>query len=118
VPPSTPNWWLVCPPGLCPGASAESPVFAVSADRLRGEMERLLVREGARVTGGSGSRIEAEVRTPVLRFPDLVTIEVMPLDGGRSTLAIFSGSVYGRSDLGTNRRRVTGWLDELRRAFP
>lgn len=118
VPPSSPNWWLACPPGRCPAASAESPVLAVPAERLRAEVERLLAREGARITGGAGPEIEAEVRTPVLRFPDLVSIEVIPLDAGRSTLSILSRSVYGHSDLGANRRRVTAWLDALRRAFP
>ncbi|NYZ11266.1 DUF1499 domain-containing protein [Azospirillum sp. RWY-5-1] len=118
VSPGSPNWWLVCPPGLCAAASAESPVFAVPADRLRAEVERMLVRDGARIEGGDARRIAAEVRTPLLRFPDLVSVEVRPLDGERSTLAILSRSVYGHSDLGTNRRRVTAWLDTLRRAFP
>lgn len=118
VPPPSPNWWLVCPPGLCGAASAESPVFAVPPDRLLAEVGRLLVRDGARITGGEGYRIEAVAHTPLLRFPDIVTIEVMPLDGGRSTLAVLSRSVYGYSDLGTNRRRVTAWIDALREAFP
>lgn len=118
VPPSSPNWWLVCPPGLCAAASAESPVFAVPADRLRAEVERMLVRDGTQITGGEGRRIEAVAHTPVLRFPDIVTVEVVPLDGGRSTLAVLSRSVYGYSDLGTNRRRVTAWLNALRGAFP
>lgn len=118
VPPRSPNWWLVCPSGRCAAASAESPVFAIPADRLRAEVERTLVRDGARIDGGDDRRIAAEVRTPLLRFPDLVSVEILPLDGNRSTLAILSRSVYGHSDLGTNRRRVAAWLDTLRRAFP
>ena len=78
----------------------------------------LWAAEHAASLGADDRRIAVDVRTPLLRFPDLVSVEVLLVDGNRSTLAILSRSVYGHSDLGTNRRRVTAWLDTLRRAFP
>ncbi|MCB1632914.1 MAG: DUF1499 domain-containing protein [Pseudomonadales bacterium] len=37
----------------------------------------------------------------------------MPLGEARSTLIIYSRSVYGYSDLGVNKARVNRWLAEL-----
>ena len=52
--------------------------------------------------------------TSLLRFPDIVTTEFVPLDGDRSSVAVYSQSRYGSGDFGTNRRRVLAWLDRLR----
>ena len=52
--------------------------------------------------------------TPLLQFPDIVTIEFIALAADRSTLALYSRARYGRSDFGTNRRRVLRWLNRLK----
>lgn len=116
VPPGARKYWLVCPPGLNPAADAVSPVFTVPPARLRAAINALLDREGARRLIGGDAQIEVEVRTPALRFPDWVAIRVLPASEG-STLAIYSRSVYGGSDFGTNRRRVEAWLTALRAAL-
>jgi uncharacterized protein (DUF1499 family) len=51
-----------------------------------------------------------------MRYPDLITVQFRPLDSTRSTLAIYSRSVYGYSDRGVNQRRVRQWLDRLSEA--
>jgi len=56
-------------------------------------------------------------RSMVFRFPDVVTVEIQPLSDTSSTLSIFSRSVYGYSDFGTNRRRAKDWLAGLRVAI-
>lgn len=117
VPPATPNHHLVCPPGRCAAPHADSPVFAVPADRLRAVMLGVLERTDAVVLSASADRIEAEVRTPVLRFPDHVSIQVIALDAEHATLALYSRSVYGYGDFGTNKRRVDGWLAAVRLAL-
>lgn len=62
-----------------------------------------------------GLAFELVQRSALLRFPDIVTVEVIPVDEQRSTLAIFSRSVYGRRDFGVNRQRVEDWLARLAR---
>lgn len=118
---ASPNWHLVCPPGFCAGAKGESPIFPVPAEAQHAAWLRLLEGKGARILGesrtGGGSQIEAEARTPLLRFPDLVSIRVLPLEDGRSTVAVYSRSLYGRSDLGTNAKRVREWLAEVEGAL-
>jgi uncharacterized protein (DUF1499 family) len=46
----------------------------------------------------------------VFRFPDIITVEFVPLDANRSSIAIFSHSRYGEHDFGKNRKRVERWL--------
>lgn len=108
--PKTPNTHLVCPPGLCPAPHEESPVFPAPADRLARAVADLLAREAAEVWPGMDGGLEAEVRTPLLRFPDRISVRVLPAGPDASTLALYSRSVYGRGDLGTNARRVRRWL--------
>ena len=50
------------------------------------------------------------VRSALFGFPDLVSVKFLDLKGGKATLALYSRSVYGRSDLGVNRARSLAWL--------
>jgi len=110
------NQYLVCPPDLCTEAKAhrESPQFDRSADDLRAAFETVILGSAA-VTkmAESEDTLDVVVRTPVVRWPDWVTVRFIPLGENRSTLAIYSRSVYGRSDFGANERRITTWLARL-----
>lgn len=114
-PADTPNRYLVLPPGFDAAAKpdAPGPVFDVPVARL----ERLaleVIRGQPRVAVIAAEprrRKYAFVqRTPVMRFPDTVTLRFIGLGEARSSLAIYSRSKYGRSDFGENRRRVEEWL--------
>ena len=50
------------------------------------------------------------VRSALFGFPDYVSVKFLDVKGGKSTLAIYSRSVYGRSDLGVNRARTLAWM--------
>lgn len=111
----TPNQYLVLPPGFQAGAvpHATSPVFDVPADEL--ELLALEVISGqprvAMVSADRQHRTYAFVqRTRFLRFPDTITVRFVEIDAARSSVAIYSRSKFGRSDLGENRRRVESWL--------
>ncbi len=115
TPPDRPNHHLVCPPDLCRTANGESPVFPVGVEAQAAAWGRLMEREGARrLEGWEGpidvAQMDVEVRTPWLRFPDLVTIRPIALGPDRSTVALYSRSLYGHSDLGTNAARLRAWL--------
>lgn len=108
------NAFLACPPGYCGAAEAiTSPVFDMAWDRLRDywvEMisgERRIVRAAADL----GPRRYAYIQhSPVFRFPDMVTVEFVPLGPDRSSLALYSRSRYGEYDFAKNRKRVERWL--------
>jgi uncharacterized protein (DUF1499 family) len=113
----TPNQYLVCPAGYCSATPhAESPVFDVPADKLRQAWFRVIERQ-PRVklisSDAGNSQFDLEARTPVLLFPDTVTVRFIALGESQSTLAIYSRSHYGHSDLGVNKNRITQWLAEL-----
>ena len=48
-----------------------------------------------------------------MEFPDTIQVDFLSLGENRSTLAIYSRSKYGYSDLGTNRARIERWLSRL-----
>ncbi len=112
-----PNQFLICPPDLCAKAAAhrESPVFDRAVTDLRTAIEAI-AGAGGDVTQVSETEdtVDFVVRTPLMRWPDWVTVQVIPVGDDRSTLAIYSRSVFGHSDLGANEKRIVGWLQDLR----
>ena len=112
-----PNQFLICPPGLC-GATphADSPVFDVSLEELRGRWRELLAVQPRVVLlaeDKAGQQFDYVQRSARLRFPDLITVRFIAISPSQSTLAIYSRSIYGESDFGVNRARIDAWLKTL-----
>jgi len=115
---TTPNDALVCPQGLCGNAVPDlpAPVFALPARDLRDRIVAIAMAEPGAVQvaeAGSGRGDRFVVRTPWMRYPDTVDVMVLPLEGGQSTVALYSRSQIGRSDLGANLARLKRWLAAL-----
>jgi hypothetical protein len=113
-----PNQYLALPPGFASAAlpHGESPVF----DLPVAELERRalgVIRTQPRVTpvaSAPGRRRYAFVqRSALLRFPDTVTVRFVDFGDGRSSLALYSRSKVGHSDLGANRKRAVAWLQAI-----
>jgi uncharacterized protein (DUF1499 family) len=119
---AAPNDSLACPPGVCPKAVADlvPPVFGVNGPTLRRALREIAAADGAELvyaeTSGLTDRFVA--RTPLMRFPD--TVDAMIVDRGpdAATLALYSRSQIGHSDLGANRARLARWLEALGARFP
>ncbi len=105
---------LFCPPGYCPAAEAiASPAFPMPWERLHEYWTEVISGE---------KRVETIVADPderrfvyiqhsaTLRFPDIITVEFVPLGPNRSGIAIYSRSRYGHYDFGKNRKRAGKWL--------
>lgn len=111
------NTYLVCPPDLCGQApDRESPVFALSAIELRNLWFEMIGNQPRIDWIASDEEIlqyDFVQRTRLMRFPDSITVRFLALQEGRSTLAIYSRSHYGRSDFGVNQERIEAWLDAL-----
>lgn len=112
-----PNKYLLCPKGACSTRTdGEAPVFDVPVERLQvawGEMLAEQPRLQLLRRDVTNTQIDYVQRTRFLRFPDLVTVRFVPIDEAHSTLAIYSRSVWGRGDMGVNRKRVEEWLARL-----
>lgn len=117
IPPNKPNWNLVAPKGLCRKAQphAEAPVFPVSPDTLWSRLVETVLRE-PRVSihdqDKAARYLDFTQVSLIFRFPDRVTVQILPAGDG-ATLAIYSRSKYGRSDLGVNAKRVKRLLAAL-----
>lgn len=113
-----PNQALVCPPGLCDRASIDfsSPTYALSADKLRKTLLESLELEQRleRVDDDQDPlRLRFIQRTKRLKFPDTISVEIIPVKDGMSALAVYSRSQIGKSDLGVNRSRLERWFARL-----
>ena len=75
-------------------------------------LERIILAT-PRTTRLAGSTADGRAtyvtRSALWGFPDYATVE---LRGQR--IVIYSRARFGRSDMGVNRKRVTGWLDALK----
>ncbi len=113
-----PNQALVCPTGFCVSSKIdlESPTYALSAQELKQRFMKAVENEDQieRVDNAADElKLRYVQRTTLLKFPDTIRIEFIPIDAERATLAIYSQSQIGRSDLGVNLDRVKRWLKYL-----
>jgi Protein of unknown function (DUF1499) len=100
-------------PGL---ADATAPVLPIAAAELWRAWIGFAARQPRTVLRAQDEQAGRSLhlqRSPVLRLPDLVRAEVVPLAAGRSSLVLDSRSRYGCWDLGVNRRRVLRWIRGL-----
>ena len=106
--PDTPNSWLV----RSVGGDAPAPEFALPAPDLAALVDAVVLAQPRtrRIAGSvEAGHMTYLTRTPLMGFPDYVSIRVFATATGAS-LAAFSRARFGHSDLGTNRARLDAWL--------
>ena len=112
-----PNQFLICPKGWNDEEAHEvSPILPVPVKDLRSAWENLLdsqPRLETKPSADEGTYYELTQRSAVFGFPDNISAVLVPLGRAQSTLAIYSRSTYGYSDLGVNKARVKGWIEAL-----
>lgn len=106
--------FLACPPYYCATAEAvTSPVFDMPWDRLHRYWNEVMAGQPRVVTAMADEDARRFVyihHSAVFRFPDIITVEFIPLGPNSSSIAIFSRSRYGKYDFAKNRKRVERWL--------
>lgn len=112
-----PNYYIVCPPEYCNIKPHEiSPVYPFKLKNVLYHWEQVIKSE-PRVTLIAEDRLNNQFtyvqRSKVFRFPDIINIKFIELGNGLTTLAVYSQSKYGYSDLGVNQQRVDLWLEKL-----
>jgi len=119
-----PNSYLLAPPDLCLAAEPDdgAPTFANSARGLFSQLNEIIAGErnwGDLIADPQALRLKFIARTALMRFKDDVDIMVIAPDaqsGGDATgasLAIYSRSRIGYSDLGANKQRVDAIIARL-----
>lgn len=133
----SPNQYLVCRPEMCAAAEPHRvpSVYAVPAATVRralrevirstegvdflqvGEI-RIAASESENDYTQTQNTLRAVVRSPVMQFPDLISIDVVELSASRSTILVYSRSQLGWSDMNKNQQRVDRWLTDLAARLP
>lgn len=121
VRPSSPNTALAAPAGFTPPPDIVTPVYPVPVDQLFTLVQDIAAGQprtyqAALFTGQL--QVHYVARSATFNFPDLIMVQVLKDGPDRSGLILYSRSVYGRSDLGANRKRVAAWLAELQAKLP
>lgn len=113
--PSSPNTALAAPAGFRPTPDIETQRYDIPPQRLYDAIRATAAAQPRTFEAAAyPDRLQVHyvARSALLNFPDVVTVQVQP-DGDGSRLVVYSRSVYGYSDLGANRARVTTWLTAL-----
>lgn len=118
--PRSPNTFLLAPDGLCNNTAPDqvAPIFTMQPSDLSRKLRGVVDSEESwkdLSVSQDGLKMRFVAVSPLLRFRDDVSVEILPAasDPGQSTLAIYSASRIGHSDLGANRKRVRGLLSML-----
>jgi hypothetical protein len=117
--PATPNTFLAGPAGMRPAPDQVLEAWNLPAQGLFDKASVVFggqLRVYVAAVFPDQHQVHYVVRSALLNFPDLVTVQVNAVAAERSTLVIWSRSVYGRSDFGVNRKRTMAWLAALQQS--
>lgn len=112
-----PNQYLACPEDFCADPPAEIvPVFDVPADKLMAVWDKAVSSESriTKLPETDPTRRSYIQRSELLKYPDRITVEAVPMGEGNSSIAIYSQSRYGYDDAGVNQARVKRLLSRLK----
>ena len=95
----------------------ELPVYPASAGELQSIAEQAWATEPRLKLVARNAHTHQDryvQRTAIMAFPDTISVRFIGLEPGKASLAIYSRSQVGYSDLGVNKARVLCWLSLLR----
>ncbi|HEX4261915.1 MAG TPA: DUF1499 domain-containing protein [Acetobacteraceae bacterium] len=116
VRPASPNTALAAPASFSPKPDLVTPAYPLTPETLFARARAVAQSEPRTyLQAAFPDRMQADyvARSAVFNFPDLVTVQVLPANDGTARLVLWSRSVYGRSDFGVNRKRLTTWIAAL-----
>jgi uncharacterized protein (DUF1499 family) len=110
---TSPNTALVAPEGAASETDRAAPVWDASPEEVMAAFDAVALSQPRteRIAGSvEGLHATYRQRSAIMGFPDFVSVRALPAEGG-ATLAIYSRSRFGESDLGVNAARVDAWLE-------
>ena len=119
--PASPNTALAAPEGFRAAPDIVTRPYPLAAPRLYAALQDLAAHQPRTYQAAAYPpqlQLHWVVRSAVFNFPDLMTAQIAPIGESASTLILYSRSVYGRSDLGVNRKRLHSWLEALDASLP
>jgi hypothetical protein len=118
----TPNQYLMCANQLCKAYIDDlPPIYGANVFEVRKAWETMLQHE-PRVKelrrDQQATQMDYVQRSAFWRFPDIITIRFIAIGERKTTIAIYSRSVYGQGDFGVNKERIRGWIGKLNAMLP
>jgi uncharacterized protein (DUF1499 family) len=119
---NVPNQYLMCTNQLCNAYIDDlPPIYGANIFEVRKAWEAMLqgeprVKELQR--NADATQIDYVQRSAFWRFPDIITIRFIPIGEKKTTIAIYSRSVYGQGDFGVNKERIRAWVAKLNSMLP
>jgi len=109
--------YLICPDDICRATTPnETPkIYPLTINNLRDRLFRFIDNNpniDLRSMDLSNAQFEFTENTTKSPFPDVITVRFFRVDDKKSTLAIYSNSIY-HNDATINRDRVKRWLRAL-----
>jgi uncharacterized protein (DUF1499 family) len=117
--PGTPNTFLAGPEGMKPEPDLVTREHSLPATEMYENARMLFERQPRTYVAAEFPQqlqVHYVVRSALLNFPDLVTVQTNAAGPAGSTVTIWSRSVYGRGDLGVNRKRTEAWIAALQQS--
>ena len=116
--PPKPNTCLVAPEDHCLAAEPDfaPPKLDMTGRGLFSKLSELIAAErsfGTITADAERLSLKFVATTGLMRFKDDVDIEVIALEDGKATFAIYSRSRVGYSDMGANQKRVRKLIHQL-----
>jgi uncharacterized protein (DUF1499 family) len=121
VRPDSPNTALAAPTGFSPTPDIVTPLYHMPADRLFALVRDVAAEQPKTYQAAlypEQRQVHYVARSAVFNFPDLIMVQVRADSPDTSDLILYSRSVYGKSDLGVNRKRAETWLGALDKKLP
>lgn len=113
----TANDALACTAGLRADCDFEVPALAAApqeiADKLAGRIEIADTLARRVDDGADPAHLRYVTYSPTMRFPDLVSIELVTLEDGRTGVIAYARAQLGRLDFGANLERLKLYLKDL-----
>ena len=115
--PSSPNYYLACPQHYCNVKPNQiSPTLSKPIAQVELKWQ-IFITQQPRVSLINSDPAHHQYfyvqRSLIFHFPDYITVKFIPLSAKQTSVAIFSQSKYGYSDLNVNKKRVISWLQAL-----
>jgi uncharacterized protein (DUF1499 family) len=115
--PASPNTYYVAPQAMVEAAvDMEAPTYAAPAAIMAKAFDDFVLTQPNTILlarSDDGTWATYVQRTPSLKMPDYISVKFIDLEGGRSTIAIYSRSRFGYGDMGVNKARISVWLQSL-----
>lgn len=112
-----PNSFRVAPPALTTElVNMPAPIYTANPTLMAKAFDDFVLRQSKtiRVAGSPEEGWMTYVqRSERLNFPDYISVKFIDLNGGKSTVTVYSRSRFGHSDMGVNEARVRAWLATL-----